>query len=293
MQGVCVCLPLYSFEIANLSLRFGFAKFFDVRDSENCIRGFFRLGYEVGFARVTTPAATPASLSAPPYSSSRDACDHMLPRLPNEFCCHKHAMNAIPGPGNSDFWGTNFSAKQESFNSRLKAEGDDESTNLYISNLPRHFSEAVSTNKPFIAIFLTLAGTRNCIPRIHDPLKQDPPGWHGKQPRCRICSVSFAISLLTCNICLLTRLDSFESRDVCDRIIEEFQNLKLGPDGLPMQIRYADTPAQKELKRITSERRQFRTNEYNVGAYGTHMVGMATPMYNQAGGYRRAPNAST
>lgn len=36
-----------------------------------------------------------------------------------------------------------------------------------------------------------------------------------------------------------------------------------------LQVRYADTPAQKDLKRITTERRQFRTNEYNVGAYGT------------------------
>lgn len=48
-----------------------------------------------------------------------------------------------------------------------------------------------------------------------------------------------------------------------------------------MQIRYADTPAQKELKRITSERRQFRTNEYNVGAYGTPLVGMSPTIYSQ------------
>jgi len=36
--------------------RFGFAKFKDVRDSEKCIRGFYRLGYEVGFARVSLDA---------------------------------------------------------------------------------------------------------------------------------------------------------------------------------------------------------------------------------------------
>lgn len=34
--------------------RFGFAKFYVVHDSEMCIRGFHRLGYEVGFARVRT-----------------------------------------------------------------------------------------------------------------------------------------------------------------------------------------------------------------------------------------------
>lgn len=32
--------------------RFGFAKFKDVRNSEKCIRAFYQLGYEVGFARV-------------------------------------------------------------------------------------------------------------------------------------------------------------------------------------------------------------------------------------------------
>lgn len=34
---------------------------------------------------------------------------------------------------------------QESFNARLKAEGDDGSTNLYISNLPKSVTEAVSS----------------------------------------------------------------------------------------------------------------------------------------------------
>lgn len=33
--------------------RFGFAKFCDPQDSEICIRGFHKLGYEVGFARVS------------------------------------------------------------------------------------------------------------------------------------------------------------------------------------------------------------------------------------------------
>lgn len=33
---------------------------------------------------------------------------------------------------------------QESFNSRLKAQGDDGSTNLYISNLPKSMTEVVS-----------------------------------------------------------------------------------------------------------------------------------------------------
>ena len=31
---------------------FGFVKYLDVRDSELCIRGFYKLGYKVHFARV-------------------------------------------------------------------------------------------------------------------------------------------------------------------------------------------------------------------------------------------------
>ncbi|KAI0418512.1 hypothetical protein F5X98DRAFT_373660 [Xylaria grammica] len=231
---------------------FGFAKFIDVRDSEACIRGFFRLGYEVGFARVKTPVTT----TTPFYNSIFEPCDHSVPRLSNKFCCHKHAMMAMPNAPALDLFGTNLRSPQESFNSRLKAEGDDESTNLYISNLPRHFSEA-ELGTVFLGFTI-----------LSSKILRDGMG--------NSRGVGFA---------------RFESRDICDRVIEEFQGVKLGPDGLPMQIRYADTPAQKELKRVTSERRQFRTNEYNVGAYGTTMVGMGPTIYNQPSGYRRALNA--
>lgn len=85
--------------------RFGFAKFKDVRDSEKCIQGFYLLGYEVGFARVSV-------------ACDLQQCPHINTRL--------------------------TAAQQESFNARLKAEGDDGSTNLYISNLPKSITEAVS-----------------------------------------------------------------------------------------------------------------------------------------------------
>ena len=38
---------------------------------------------------------------------------------------------------------TSLTTSQESFNSRLKAEGDEESTNLYVSNLPKNMTESV------------------------------------------------------------------------------------------------------------------------------------------------------
>ncbi|KAJ6447054.1 sporulation-specific protein [Purpureocillium lavendulum] len=164
---------------------FGFAKFVHVHDSESCIRGFHRLGYEVGFAR-------------------------------------------------------------ESFNSRLKAEGDECSTNLYISNLPKSLTEV-----ELATIFLGYTILSSKI--LRDSMGNSR-------------GVGFA---------------RFESRDVCDEIIRKFNGVSIGEEALLMNIRYADTPAQKELKRVTAERRQFRTNEYNIGAYGTPLVGMSPTLYGQ------------
>ncbi|KAF5026870.1 hypothetical protein F66182_1066 [Fusarium sp. NRRL 66182] len=170
---------------------FGFAKFCDVTHSEMCIRGFHRLGYEVGFAR-------------------------------------------------------------ESFNSRLKAEGDDDSTNLYISNLPKTLTE--------VELGTIFAGYTILSSKI---LRDSMGNSRG---------VGFA---------------RFQDRTVCDEVIDKCHGISLGDEGLLMNIRYADTPAQKELKRVTAERRQFRTNEYNIGAYGTPLVGAGAPLYPHQAQYRR------
>ncbi|EAQ88036.1 hypothetical protein CHGG_04655 [Chaetomium globosum CBS 148.51] len=170
---------------------FGFAKFADVRDSEKCIRGFYHLGYEVGFAR-------------------------------------------------------------ESFNARLKAEGDELSTNLYLSNLPKRLNESELN-----AIF---AGYHVVSSKI---LRDSMGNSRG---------VGFA---------------RFETRDECEDIIKKYHGASIGEEGMLMQVRYADTPAQKELKRITAERRQFRTNEYNIGAYGTADVGIHPSIYSPAPWNRR------
>ncbi|KAH6668640.1 sporulation-specific protein [Plectosphaerella plurivora] len=173
---------------------FGFAKFYDVRDSEMCIRAFHGLGYEVGFAR-------------------------------------------------------------ESFNSRLKAEGDDDSTNLYISNLPKGLTE-VELSSIFLGFTI-----------LSSKILRDSMG--------NSRGVGFA---------------RFESRDVCDEVIKTFNGVSVGDENLLMNIRYADTPSQKELKRVTAERRQFRTNEYNIGAYGTPLVGIQPNMYNQPSWKRSMPS---
>ena len=88
--------------------RFGFAKFHDVRDSEKCIRGFYRRGYEVGFARVPSPRPRRGQAQQRRREQRAD-----------------------------------YLNDQESFNSRLRAEADDTSTNLYLSNLPKTYGEAV------------------------------------------------------------------------------------------------------------------------------------------------------
>ncbi|KAL3419800.1 RNA recognition domain-containing protein [Phlyctema vagabunda] len=166
---------------------FGFAKYFNVRDSELCIRGFYKLGYEVGFAR-------------------------------------------------------------ESFNSRLKAEGDVSSTNLYVSNLPKDMTES-----ELGAIFMDYTVSSSRILR-------------DSQNHSR--GVGFA---------------RFESREICEEIIKKFHGQPIGEEGLLLQVRYADTQAQKDLKRITTERRQFRTNEYNVGAYGGSAIALSPPMASPVG----------
>ncbi|KAJ4300317.1 hypothetical protein N0V88_002990 [Collariella sp. IMI 366227] len=171
---------------------FGFAKFADVRDSEKCIRAFYHLGYEVGFAR-------------------------------------------------------------ESFNARLKAEGDEASTNLYLSNLPKRLNET-ELNAIFTGYHV-----------ISSKILRDSLG--------NSRGVGFA---------------RFETRDECEDVIRKFHGATIGEEGMLMQVRYADTPAQKELKRITAERRQFRTNEYNIGAYGTADVGIHPSIYNTAPWNRRA-----
>ncbi|KAK8052127.1 RNA recognition domain-containing protein [Apiospora rasikravindrae] len=278
---------------------FGFAKFVEQRDSEACIRGFYRLGYEVGFARVNvtqtqlTPsrtfyaseasgspgnpfyhqysqlasssAETNGSIALQSYgSTSAESSGSAAQKL------HGSSSDPFlgdPSLGDADLGGfeakiikfcgcrcythdpkfTNFDPRdQESFNSRLKAEGDEGSTNLYISNLPKSVTE-----NELAAIFMNYTILSSKI--LRDSLGNSR-------------GVGFA---------------RFESRDICDEIIQEFHNQPLGEDRLNMQIRYADTPAQKELKRVTAERRQFRTNEYNVGAYGTPLVGLTPTIYNQ------------
>src|SRR5690554_3085243 len=55
----------------------------------------------------------------------------------------------------------------------------------------------------------------------------------------------------------------FESREICNQIIRNFHGYPVGHERIALQVRYADTSAQKRLKATTTKKRQFRANEYN------------------------------
>jgi len=63
----------------------------------------------------------------------------------------------------------------------------------------------------------------------------------------------------------LLSLHSFESRNACEEVIKTFNNTPIaknpGEEHL-VQIRYADTQDQKQLKQQTTLARQYRTAEY-------------------------------
>ncbi|TAQ85938.1 hypothetical protein B7494_g5745 [Chlorociboria aeruginascens] len=126
---------------------------------------------------------------------------------------------------------------KQSLNARLKAEGDENSTNLYVSNLGE-----TTTESELAAIFLGYDVKSSRI------LRND---------QNQSCRVGFA---------------RFETHEICEEVIKKYHGTPAFEEGLFLQIRYADTPAQKDLKRVTTERRQFRAKEYNVAAYGTEAL---------------------
>ncbi|KAI9721916.1 MAG: hypothetical protein M1812_001872 [Candelaria pacifica] len=152
---------------------FGFVRYYTYDDAENCVRGFFHLGYEVSFAK-------------------------------------------------------------ESFNARLKSLADLDSTNLYVSNLPREMNEA-----ELGGVFIDYKVESSKI--LRDPITGQSRG------------VGFA---------------RFETREICDEIIAKFHGTSMGQEKLPLQVRYADTTGQKMLKTDATNRRQYKAAEYDVGVRG-------------------------
>jgi hypothetical protein len=73
-----------------------------------------------------------------------------------------------------------------------------------------------------------------------------------------------------------TNIVSFESRDICDEVIKEFNNTPVSKPGSEehlIQIRFSDTHEQKMLKQQTAAGRVFRAAEYEVGVAQARALG--------------------
>lgn len=68
--------------------------------------------------------------------------------------------------------------------------------------------------------------------------------------------------------------ESFETREIAERVLVEFHNVTVQGDGVKLLLRFADTKAQKQLKQASNERRAYRAGEYN---YSVEVVQKTTP----------------
>ncbi|KAG2223049.1 hypothetical protein INT45_008250 [Circinella minor] len=113
---------------------------------------------------------------------------------------------------------------QESFSSRLRSLQDETSTNIYISNLPLDMSE-----QKLEALFHPCQTVSNRI--LRDPQSNLSRG------------VGFA---------------RLADRSSAVAIIEKFNGQSIPGSSAPLQVRFADSPAQKKLKNQTARKKMFR-----------------------------------
>ncbi|KAF8421230.1 hypothetical protein EV426DRAFT_706858 [Tirmania nivea] len=115
---------------------------------------------------------------------------------------------------------------RESFNSRLKALGDPTSTNLYVSNLPTSVDETKMSEifKDYQTMSVRILRDAQGISR----------------------GVGFV---------------RFANHEICDEVIERFNDKVVIEGCAEIQVRYADTYAQKTLKEATTRIREFYCNE--------------------------------
>ncbi|KAJ5567957.1 Nucleotide-binding alpha-beta plait [Penicillium hetheringtonii] len=158
---------------------FGFVQYYNFESCENCIRGFFYLGYQASFA-------------------------------------------------------------QKSRNSRLKDLEDKLSTNIYCTNIPIDWTEADLSRhfEPYRV--------------VSEKISRDDKTGVSKE-------VGFA---------------RFESREIAERVLNEFHNVTIKGSNVKLLLRFADTKAQKMLKQQSNERRAYRAGEYN---YSVEVVQGSTP----------------
>ncbi|CAG8573358.1 9129_t:CDS:2 [Funneliformis mosseae] len=147
--------------------------------------------------------------------------------------------------------GLQVSFAKESFSTRLKNLQDLASTNIYLSNLPLDMNE-----QQLEELFHPHKVVSNRILRDTNGTSR---------------GVGFA---------------RMEDRDSALAIIQKFNGHQLPGAGLPLQVRFADSLAQKKLKGQTAKKRMWRAREFaslggqimsQVPVTPEHMLGMAAP----------------
>ncbi|ORX52053.1 hypothetical protein DM01DRAFT_1408500 [Hesseltinella vesiculosa] len=136
--------------------------------------------------------------------------------------------NAIQGLNNAGLQASHARVGQESFSSRLRNLQDEYSTNIYISNLPLDMTE-----QKLEEVFHPLQTVSNRI--LRDPQTGISRG------------VGFARML---------------DRHSAMTIIEKFNGHEIDGSSAPLQVRFADSPAQKKLKNQTSRKRVIRSRDF-------------------------------
>ncbi|KAI9303331.1 hypothetical protein BJ944DRAFT_241553 [Cunninghamella echinulata] len=135
-------------------------------------------------------------------------------------------LQAIEMLNNSGLQASLAKVGQESFSSKLRNLQDENSTNIYISNLPLDMSE-----QKLEELFLPCQTISNRI--LRDP--------HSGISR----GVGFA---------------RLTDRYSAQTIIDKFNGQTIGGSSAALQVRFADSPAQKKLKHQTARKRLFKTH---------------------------------
>ncbi|KAI8099295.1 uncharacterized protein BX664DRAFT_289331 [Halteromyces radiatus] len=138
--------------------------------------------------------------------------------------CH----TAIEGLNNAGLQASFARVGQVSFSSRLRNLQDETSTNIYISNLPLDMTE-----QKLEELFQPFQTVSNRI--LRDPQSGLSRGVGFARMSDRLAAVS---------------------------IIERFNGHVVAGSSAPLQVRFADSPAQKRLKNQTSRKRMIRSREF-------------------------------
>ncbi|CDH58291.1 meiotic rna-binding protein 1 [Lichtheimia corymbifera JMRC:FSU:9682] len=140
----------------------------------------------------------------------------------------KECQHAIDGLNKAGLQASFARVGQESFSSRLRSLQDETSTNIYISNLPLDMTEQKLED-----LFQPHKTISNRI--LRDPQSGISRG------------VGFA---------------RLADRHSALTIIEKFNGHAIDGSSAPLQVRFADSPAQKRLKSQTARKRILRPREF-------------------------------